>query len=106
MVARGGRVMVNCGGGCVEADEEARDGEAVKDATLRAIAAAFGEGMVSVMDVDESCVAMTGPPVMAPEEAAVWKTRLPPELRHFVDMWRPYNGKSGGGLAGRFFSGS
>ncbi|TVU30217.1 hypothetical protein EJB05_21827, partial [Eragrostis curvula] len=94
MVARGGRMMVNCGGGCVEAEEEGRDGEAVKDATLRAMAVAFGEGMVSVMDVDESFVAMTGPPVTAPEEVAVWKARLPPELRHFVDMWRPYNGKS------------
>lgn len=89
MVAPGGRVMANCGGGCVEAEEEGRDGEAVKDATLRAMAAAFGEGMVVVMDVDESCVAMTGPVV---EEAAAWKARLPPELRQYVETWRPYNG--------------
>ena len=91
MVAPDGRMMVNCGGGCVEAEEEGRDGEAVKDATLRAMATAFGEGRVSVMDVDGSWVAMTGPPVTAPEAAAAWKARLPPELRNFVDMWRPYN---------------
>ncbi|KAM0919342.1 hypothetical protein ACQ4PT_008261 [Festuca glaucescens] len=93
MVARGGTVMVNCGGGCVEAEEEGRDDEAVKDATLWAMAAAFGEGMVAVMDVDESWVAMTGPAVGAPEEAAAaWKARLPPQLRQYVDVWRPYNG--------------
>ncbi|XP_052141274.1 uncharacterized protein LOC127761096 [Oryza glaberrima] len=90
MVAPGGRVMVNCGGPCVEAEEEGRGGEAVKDATLRALTAAFGHGMVSVMDVDESWVAMTGPAVSsAPEEAAAWKAKLPPELRGYVDMWRP-----------------
>ncbi|KAF8697048.1 hypothetical protein HU200_036701 [Digitaria exilis] len=95
MVAPEGRMMVNCGGGCVESEEEGRDGEAVKDATLRAMATAFGEGMVSVLDVDESWVAMTGPPVTAPAEAAAWKARLPPELRHFVDVWMPYNNKIG-----------
>ncbi|KAE8804340.1 putative polyamine aminopropyl transferase [Hordeum vulgare] len=92
MVAPGGRVMVNCGGGCVEAEEEGRDGEAVKDATLRAMAAAFGEGMVAVLSVDESWVAMTGPVAWASEAAAAWKARLPPELGHYVDMWKPYNG--------------
>ncbi|KAL5208583.1 hypothetical protein ABZP36_033018 [Zizania latifolia] len=91
MVAPGGRVMVNCGGGCVEAEEEGRDGEAVKDATLRALTAAFGNGMVSMMDVDESCVAMTGPVVSAPEEMAAWKARLPPELRQYVDLWRVHS---------------
>lgn len=95
IVARGGRMMVNCGGACVEAEEEGRHGEAVKDATLRAMAAAFGEGMVSVLHVDASWVAMTGPPVTVPEVAAAWKARLPPELRHFVDAWRPYSGTSG-----------
>ncbi|CAO2045683.1 unnamed protein product [Urochloa humidicola] len=82
MLAPEGRLMVNCGGGCVEAEEEGRDGEVVKDATLRAMATAFGKGMVSVMDVDESWVAMTGPPVTVPEKAAAWRGRLPLELRH------------------------
>ncbi|RCV06360.1 hypothetical protein SETIT_1G156900v2 [Setaria italica] len=95
MVAPEGRMMVNCGGGCVEAEEEGRDGEAVKDATLRAMATAFGKEMVSVLDVDDSWVAMTGPPVTAPEKAAAWKARLPSELRHFVDVWKPYNKKCG-----------
>ncbi|CAD6248151.1 unnamed protein product [Miscanthus lutarioriparius] len=95
IVARGGRMMVNCGGACVEAEEEGRHGEAVKDATLRAMATAFGDGMVSVMEVDESWVAMTGPPVTVPEVAVAWKARLPPELRHSVDAWRPYSRTSG-----------
>jgi hypothetical protein len=86
-------MMVNCGGGCVEAEEEGRDGEAVKDATLRAMAVAFGEDIVSVMEVDDSWVAMTGPPMTAPEEVAVWKAQLPPGLQHFVDVWKPYNEK-------------
>ncbi|KAG8052960.1 hypothetical protein GUJ93_ZPchr0001g31728 [Zizania palustris] len=65
----------------------------MKDATLRALTVAFGNGMVSMMDVDESCVAMTGPMVSAPEEMAAWKARLPPELRQYVDLWRlVYNG--------------
>lgn len=91
IVAPGGRVMVNCGGRCVEAEDEGRDGDAVKDATLRAMAVAFGKGMLSVTDVDDSWVALTGPPVTAPGEAAAWKERLSPELRRFVDAWRPYN---------------
>uniref|UniRef100_A0ACD5ZVW2 Uncharacterized protein n=1 Tax=Avena sativa TaxID=4498 RepID=A0ACD5ZVW2_AVESA len=91
MVAPGGTVMVNCGGGCVEAEEEGRDGEAVKDATMRAMATAFGEGTVGMMDMDESWVAMTGPAARAPEEAAAaWKARLPPQLRQYADTWRPY----------------
>jgi hypothetical protein len=106
MVAPGGKMMVNCGGGCVEAEEEGRDGEAVKDATLQAMAVAFGEDMVSVMEVDESWVAMTGPLITAPEEAAAWKGRLPPELQHFVDIWKPYNEKAANELAVRLFSGS
>jgi hypothetical protein len=92
VVAPGGRVMVNCGGAGVEAEDEGRDGAAVKDATLRAMAAAFGEGAVSVLHVDGSWVAMTGPPVTA----AAWRARLPPELRHFVDAWRPYGGGASG----------
>ncbi|KAJ1270027.1 hypothetical protein BS78_06G023200 [Paspalum vaginatum] len=90
ILARGGRMMVNCGGRCVEAEEEGRDGGEVKDATLRAMAVAFGKGMVSVMEVDGSWVALTGPPVTAPEEEAAWKEALPAELRRFVDAWRPY----------------
>ena len=93
MVTPGGRMMVNCGGGCVEAEEEGRDGEALKDATLQAMAAAFGEGMVAVLSVDESWVAMTGSVAWSSEEAAAaWKARLPPELGHYIDMWKPYNG--------------
>uniref|UniRef100_A0A0D9WMK2 PABS domain-containing protein n=1 Tax=Leersia perrieri TaxID=77586 RepID=A0A0D9WMK2_9ORYZ len=88
MVAAGGRIMVNCGGPCVEAEEEERDGEAVKEATLGALMAAFGCEMVSVMEVDQSWVAMTGPAV-SPVMAAAWKGKLPPELRRYVDMWRP-----------------
>ena len=37
---------------CVEAEEEGMDGEVVKEGTLWAMAAAFGEGMVLVMDVN------------------------------------------------------
>jgi hypothetical protein len=59
------------------------------------MATAFGKGMVSVLDVDESWVAMTGPPVTVHEKAVSWKARLPSELRHFVDVWKPYSKKSG-----------
>ncbi|CAI5481839.1 unnamed protein product [Closterium sp. Yama58-4] len=38
----GGKIMVNCGGGCVEGDESVqRDGEAIMLATLEAMAAVF-----------------------------------------------------------------
>ena len=36
-----------------------------------------------------------GATVTAPDAAAAWKARLPPELRNFVDKWRPYDNRSG-----------
>ncbi|OAY64940.1 hypothetical protein ACMD2_27439, partial [Ananas comosus] len=89
-VRDGGRVMVNLGGRCVEA-EERRDGDAVMRATLGAMREAFGAHQVFVLSLgrgggdDDSFVALTGPLPNSEQ----WKRKLPPALRGYVDLWRP-----------------
>ncbi|OAY66458.1 hypothetical protein ACMD2_17041 [Ananas comosus] len=92
-VRDGGRVMVNLGGRCVEAEEaeERRDGDAVMRATLGAMREAFGAHQVFVLSLgrgggdDDSFVALTGPLPNSEQ----WKRKLPPALRGYVDLWRP-----------------
>ncbi|CAM8932586.1 unnamed protein product [Rhodiola kirilowii] len=86
---KGGRIMVNVGGSCVEAEDKWRDGKTVMDETLKAMRVVFGDE-VHVLNLgnrkDDSSVAVTGP---LPDRAA-WKKALPRSLKHFVDMWVPY----------------
>ncbi|KAF3793082.1 putative polyamine aminopropyl transferase [Nymphaea thermarum] len=86
---KGGRVMVNCGGSCVEPEDAARDGASIMEETLKAMDEAF-HGQVSVLKLgdrkEDSCLALTGP---MPDPVA-WKQTLQSSLRHHVDMWRPY----------------
>nr|XP_010940133.1 uncharacterized protein LOC105058784 [Elaeis guineensis] len=86
---KGGRMMVNCGGSCVESEDPKRDGESVKEETLRAMSRVFAD-QVFVLNLDhrkeDSSVALTGP---LPDLEA-WKEALPASLRCYVDMWTPY----------------
>ncbi|XP_062116170.1 uncharacterized protein LOC133830254 [Humulus lupulus] len=87
---KGGRVMVNVGGSCVEAEDSRRDGKLVMEETLKAMSHAFG-GKLFVLSLgnreEDSSLALTGP---MPDLDA-WKKALPRSLMGYVDMWKPYN---------------
>ncbi|KAG9449774.1 hypothetical protein H6P81_009739 [Aristolochia fimbriata] len=85
---KGGRIMVNCGGKCVEAEDPERDGNLVKEQTLMEMARVFpGELLVSNLSHrrEDSCLALTG---TLPELDA-WKQALPEPIKRYVDMWVP-----------------
>ncbi|KAJ6799400.1 uncharacterized protein M6B38_207880 [Iris pallida] len=83
---RGGRVMVNCGGRCVEA-EDGGDGGAVMEETLAAMGRVFGADKVFVLRLGggDGVVAMTG----EEPDFRAWKEGLVEGLRGYVDMWVP-----------------
>ncbi|KAL5544098.1 hypothetical protein UlMin_007882 [Ulmus minor] len=72
---KGGRVMVNVGGSCVEAEDSRRDGKLVMEDTLKA------------MHRDDSSLALTG----ALPDLEAWKKALPRSLVGYVDMWMPFS---------------
>ncbi|CAN0878031.1 Probable polyamine aminopropyl transferase [Linum grandiflorum] len=85
-----GRVMVNVGGSCVEAEDKRRDGKVVMEATLNAMHKVFGD-QIHVLELgvnsDDSTLALTGP---LPDREA-WKKAIPHKaLRHYVNMWAPF----------------
>lgn len=90
---RGGRLMVNVGGSCVEAEDKTRDGRAVMAETLEAMREVFGEEEVQVLRLgnreDDSSLALTG---RMPDLDA-WRAGLPKPLRCYADMWRPIGGQ-------------
>lgn len=88
----GGRIMVNCGGSCVEAAErkdglERKDGDVTMRETVAAIAEAF-PGELSVTDLrdqGDNSVTLTGPL----PDLAMWRDTLPDCLRRGIEGWRP-----------------
>ncbi|XP_031261423.1 uncharacterized protein LOC116142283 [Pistacia vera] len=87
---KGGRVMVNVGGSCVEAEDSRRDGKVVMEDTLKAMQRVFGENLF-VLHLgnrkDDSSIALTGE---LPDLVA-WKKALPHSLKYYVDMWIPFS---------------
>ncbi|XP_072998503.1 uncharacterized protein [Typha latifolia] len=87
---KGGRIMVNCGGSCVEAEDPRRDGDLVMEETVKAMREVFAD-QVFVLNLgqrkEDSCVALTGP---LPDLDA-WKQSLPSALRCYVDKWKRYS---------------
>ncbi|KAG2316817.1 hypothetical protein Bca52824_019939 [Brassica carinata] len=84
-----GRIMVNVGGRCVEAEDSERDGDLVMVETLKAMSQVFGDKLfvLTLGNGDDSSVALTSD---LPDLDA-WKKRLPVrELRSYVDMWKPF----------------
>lgn len=86
---RGGRVMVNVGGSCVEAEDSSRDGQLVMQESLKAMRKAFG-GKVVLLTLgnrkeEDSSIALTG---HVPNRDS-WKEALPRALQGYVDMWTP-----------------
>uniref|UniRef100_A0A2N9GVP8 PABS domain-containing protein n=1 Tax=Fagus sylvatica TaxID=28930 RepID=A0A2N9GVP8_FAGSY len=88
---KGGRIMVNVGGTCVEAEDSRRDGKVVMEESLNAMKQVFGEKLF-VLNLgnrkDDSSIALTGnfPDIEA------WKKALPGSLRCYVDMWKRFPG--------------
>ncbi|KAK4749654.1 hypothetical protein SAY87_027103 [Trapa incisa] len=84
----GGRVMVNVGGSCVEAEDSSRHGKLVMQETLKAMNKAFG-GKVLLLTLgsrkEDSSIALTG---NVPNRDS-WKEALPRPLQGYVDMWTP-----------------
>eukprot|EP01018_Ginkgo_biloba_P020168 Gb_12315 [translate_table: standard] len=84
----GGRIMINCGGACVEAENPLKDGHMVMQETLSALAEVF-PGEVFVMRLasheEDSSIAFTGP---FPDLDA-WRQALPPSLNCYVKNWVP-----------------
>nr|XP_004515876.1 uncharacterized protein LOC101506952 isoform X2 [Cicer arietinum] len=88
---KGGRIMVNVGGSCVEAENKFRDGKVVMEETLKAMKMVFGEKLFVLRlgnRGDDSSLALTGD---FPKSDS-WKNALPSSLRCYVDLWTPYSG--------------
>lgn len=87
---KGGRIMVNVGGSCVEAENKLRDGKIVMEESLKAMEQVFGKKL-HVLNLgnrkDDSSLALTGDF----PEPDVWKKALPRSLRDYVDLWTPYS---------------
>lgn len=86
-----GRVMVNVGGSCVEAEDIRRDGKVVMEQTLKAMHQVYGKKLWVLRlgnGEDDSSLALTGD---LPDIDA-WKMLLPRSLRFYPDMWTLYNG--------------
>ncbi|KAG0562110.1 hypothetical protein KC19_9G119000 [Ceratodon purpureus] len=84
----GGRIMVNCGGSCVEPDDKsAKDGETTMEETLEAMVQVFPDEIFQfkLPGKGNNAVALTGP---SPDFQA-WKQALPQELRDGVLDWIP-----------------
>ncbi|KDP31045.1 hypothetical protein JCGZ_11421 [Jatropha curcas] len=87
---KGGRIMVNVGGRCVEAEDKRRDGAVVMQDTLKAMHQVFGDNLFVLSlgsQNDDSTIALTGE---LPDLDA-WKSVVPRSLRFYMDMWTPYS---------------
>lgn len=87
----GGRIIVNCGGSCVEAagvDDGKKDGRITMRETIAALAKAFpGElSVTSLRKHGDNSLALTGPP----PDFQLWRETLPDCLRHGIEDWRPF----------------
>ncbi|KAF3437509.1 hypothetical protein FNV43_RR20263 [Rhamnella rubrinervis] len=85
---KGGRIMVNVGGSCVEAEDSRRDGKVVMEDTLEAMHQVFPHKLL-VLSLgnrkEDSSVALTG----ALPDLDAWKKALPGALMGYVDRWTP-----------------
>ncbi|PKI59100.1 hypothetical protein CRG98_020466 [Punica granatum] len=83
---RDGRVMVNVGGSCVEAEDSGREGKMAMEETLKAMKKVFG-GKVLLLSLgyrkEDSSIALTGD---LPNRES-WKEALPRALRGYVDIF-------------------
>ena len=87
---KGGRIMVNVGGSCVEAENRLRDGKVVMEETLGAMKEVFGK-KVFVLSLgnrkDDSSLTLTGDLPHLEE----WKKLLPGPFKCYANMWTLYS---------------
>ncbi|GMI85829.1 hypothetical protein like AT5G63100 [Hibiscus trionum] len=91
---KGGRIMVNVGGSCVEAEDGRRNGKMVMEETLKAMHRVFGDELF-ILNLgnrkdEDSSIALTGK--LAVSDLDAWKKALPRSLKGYVDMWSAYQG--------------
>ncbi|XP_016511166.1 uncharacterized protein LOC107828391 [Nicotiana tabacum] len=89
---KGGRIMVNVGGSCVEPEDIRKDGKVIMEETLEAMNKVF-PGEVFVLNLgnkkqEDSTVALAG----GLPGLEKWRMSLPKPLRFYVDMWKKYGG--------------
>lgn len=88
---KGGRIMVNVGGSCVEAEDPGIDGKLIMEESLKAMHEVFPDQLF-VLSLgnrkEDSSIALTGE---LPDLDA-WKQKLPLSLKCYVDMWAPFQG--------------
>ncbi|KAK7385201.1 hypothetical protein VNO78_30914 [Psophocarpus tetragonolobus] len=86
----GGRIMVNVGGSCVEAESKFRDGKTLMEETLKAMRQVFGNQLF-VLSLgnrkDDSSLALTGD-LPQPHK---WNKSLPAPFRCYPHLWTPYS---------------
>ncbi|KAL2612309.1 hypothetical protein R1flu_024001 [Riccia fluitans] len=95
----GGRIMVNCGGACVEKSDNKvdvdngtwtwEDGAARKDATLEAMAVAFPDQLIWRKMANQEAsniLALTGDL----PDLGTWSAAVPDRLKESVLSWKPY----------------
>ncbi|KAJ4840644.1 hypothetical protein Tsubulata_033200 [Turnera subulata] len=86
----GGRIMVNVGGSCVEAENRRRDGKKVMEDTLKAMQRVFGEKLFVLSlgnGQDDSSLALTG----HLPDLDLWRKAVPRSLKHYVHMWTQFS---------------
>ncbi|KAI3839573.1 hypothetical protein MKX03_003682 [Papaver bracteatum] len=85
---KGGRIMVNVGGSCFEAEDSNIDGKMVMEKTLNTMYQVF-PGKLFVLSLgrrkEDSSIALTGD---LPHLDS-WRLLLPASLRGYVKMWTP-----------------
>ncbi|GAB4860660.1 hypothetical protein Ancab_035823 [Ancistrocladus abbreviatus] len=87
----GGRIMVNLGGICVEAEDSRKDGKYFMEESLKAISKAFSDGLYILSfgnRKNDSSIALTG----QLSDSDAWKKAMPKPLRCYVDAWTPLSG--------------
>ncbi|KAJ4974532.1 hypothetical protein NE237_007706 [Protea cynaroides] len=82
---KGGRIMVNVGGSCVEAEDRRRDGRLIMEESLKAMHQVF-PGQLLVLNLgnrkEDSSIALTG----ELPDLSEWKQKLPKSLMFYVDI--------------------
>ncbi|XP_073147874.1 uncharacterized protein [Henckelia pumila] len=90
---KGGRIMANVGGRCVEPEDIRKDGGVIMVDTLKAMHQVFGDELflLNLDDrEDESSLALTG----ELPDSNEWKKALKKPLRFYVDLWKAYDGSA------------
>lgn len=89
VLRKGGRIMANVGGHCVEPEDIRKDGGVIMVETLKAMHKVFGDELF-VLNLndreEESLLALTG----KLPDCNEWKKALKKPLRFYTDLWKAF----------------